>query len=65
MDNKLLFNLQLDKKDLEEFSKALFVRTNMLELENQQLKDKLKHLEELLANIDVPLIGLSQGKKQN
>lgn len=65
MNNKLLFNLQLDKKDLEEFSKALFVRTNMLELENQQLKEKISHLEELLANIDVPLIGLSQDKKQN
>jgi regulator of replication initiation timing len=57
MDNNIInFNQQVLKKDLEQFSKALFNECNRLRLENEQLKEKLLHLEELLVNANTVTI---------
>lgn len=53
MDNLLSFKAHVDKKDLESFSQALMEQVVKLQIENQQLKEKLAHLEELLLNVPV------------
>lgn len=59
MDNLLSFKLHLDKKDLKDFAQALFKRVSDLEVENQQLKAKVEHLETLLIqDPNIPTIGV-------
>lgn len=61
VNNKLEIKAYLDKKDLELYYKVLFEQNFTLQLENERLKEKVQHLEELLVNMDsVPTIG---GKK--
>ena len=49
MNNTINFTQHVLKKDLEAYSAALFELTQKLMIENQELKEKLKHLEELLV----------------
>lgn len=49
-ENLLSFKTQVDKKDLEAFSQALMEQVVKLQVENQQLKEKVEHLETLLTN---------------
>ena len=56
-DNILSFKAAVDKKDLEKFAEVLFEKYIELQIENQKLKEKLEHLEELLINSNVPNIG--------
>ena len=62
MENNIVnFNQQVLKKDLEKFSQALFEECNRLRIENQQLKEKLEHLEKLLYNVgNVTILGESK-----
>jgi len=53
------FNHYVLKKDLEVYSQALFKANLALQLENERLQSKLQHLEELLNNVNVPIIGVS------
>jgi len=50
-ENTLSMKAYVDKKDLEAFSQALMEQTVKLQVENQKLKDKVEHLEELLKNV--------------
>lgn len=60
MTNVISFKTQVDKKDLEAFTQALVETTTKLQIENEQLKEKVKHLEELLMNVPIkPIGGLS------
>ena len=46
------------KKDLEAFSQALLTANLKLQVENEELKNKLAHLEEMLKNSkEIPIIG--------
>lgn len=46
------------KKDLEAFSQALLTANLRLQVENEELKNKLAHLEELIKNSkEIPIIG--------
>lgn len=56
-DNLISLNQHILKQDLEAFSQALFKQNIALQIENEKLKVKLEHLEELLKNINVPIIG--------
>lgn len=56
MDNILSIKTYVAKKDLEAFSQALMEQTIALQIENQRLKEKLEHLEELLKNSPIPII---------
>lgn len=51
MNNVLNIKTAIDKKDLEAFSQALMEQTVKLQVENQKLKEKVEHLEELLKNV--------------
>ena len=42
------------KKDLQDFTKALYTQVNILQEQNKVLQDKLNHSEELLKNSKVP-----------
>lgn len=50
-ENLLSFKAHVDKKDLEIFSQALMEQVVKLQVENQQLKEKVEHLEMLLKNV--------------
>lgn len=56
-NNLVSFNSFVLKKDLETFTQALYKQTIALQLENEKLLNKIAHLEELLKNVDVPIIG--------
>jgi regulator of replication initiation timing len=56
-DNILSIKAHVAKKDLEAFSQALMEQTIALQIENQRLKEKLEHLEELLKNSHIVTIG--------
>lgn len=56
-DNLFSLKAHVAKKDLEAFSQALMEQTIVLQIENQRLKEKLDHLEELLKNAPIPTIG--------
>ena len=47
----------VSRKELEEFNKALIRMVQSLSKENDVLKEKLKFLEDLLKDSDVPIIG--------
>ena len=51
MNNVLNIKTAIDKKDLEAFSQALLEQNVKLQIENQQLKEKVEHLEELLKHV--------------
>lgn len=53
MNNVLNIKTAIDKKDLEAFSQALMEQVVKLQIENQQLKEKVEHLEELLRGLPV------------
>lgn len=55
-DNLVSLNQHILKQDLEAFSQALFKLNISLQIENEKLKEKLAHLEELLKSVDVPII---------
>lgn len=57
MDNVVSIQKYIDKKDLESYAKALTEQTIKLQIENQQLKDRLEHLEELLKHAPVLEVG--------
>lgn len=44
---------EISNKDQEAYTKALFELVTKLQIENQQLKEKLDHAEELLKNVEV------------
>lgn len=58
-NNVVSFTQEVLKKDLKDFSSALYKETIRLQIENEQLKQKIIHLEELLVNSNVPKIGES------
>ena len=45
---------EISTKDQEAYTKALFELVTKLQIENQQLKEKLEHAEQLLRNLDLP-----------
>ena len=45
---------EISTKDQEAYTKALFELVTKLQIENQQLKEKLEHAEDLLRNLDLP-----------
>ena len=45
---------EISNKDQEAYTKALFELVTKLQIENQQLKEKLEHAEDLLKNMDLP-----------
>lgn len=47
----------VDRKDLELFTKKLFEEFMELKIENETLKEKLQHTEELLKNANVLKVG--------
>lgn len=50
MDNVIDFTKFKDMKDLKQFTNALYHQVVKLQTENEDLKNKIKHLEELLLN---------------
>lgn len=52
-ENLLSFSAQVEKKDLQAFSQALMGQMIKLQVENQQLKERVEHLEELLKGLPV------------
>lgn len=57
-NNLISMNQFILKQDLEAFSQALFKQNIALQIENEKLKVKLEHLEQLLKAVDVPVIGV-------
>lgn len=57
VEETISFTSHVLKKDLEAYSQALFKRVTALQLENSELLLKLEHLEMLLKNSNVPIIG--------
>ena len=55
-DNLISMNQFILKQDLEAFSQALFKQNIALQIENEKLKVKLEHLEQLLKAVDVPIV---------
>ena len=51
MNNIVNIKTAIDKKDLEAFSQALMNQVVKLQVENEKLKEKVEHLEELLKNV--------------
>lgn len=51
MSNVLNIKTAIDKKDLEAFSQALMEQVVKFQIKNQQLKEKVEHLEELLKSV--------------
>lgn len=47
----------VDRKDLELFTKKLFEEFMQLKIENETLKEKLQHTEDLLKNANVMNLG--------
>ena len=45
---------EISTKDQEAYTKALFELVTKLQIENQHLKEKLEHAEDLLRNLDLP-----------
>lgn len=57
-NNTISFTQHVLKKDLEVYANALFKQTVALQIENEGLKEKLAHLEELLKGMEsIPVIG--------
>lgn len=54
--NLLSFSTHVDKKDLQAFAQALMTQVTNFQIENTQLKEQIKHLEELLKNSNVTII---------
>ena len=51
-NNTLSFQGHLDKKDLQAFAQSLFQQVIDLQVKNQELTEKVLHLEELLKHDD-------------
>lgn len=56
-DNIVSFKANVLRKDLEEYSKALFKQVMFLQIQNAALEAKIEHLEELLQHANIPIIG--------
>ena len=55
MNNKVVsLKTYVQMKDLEELSQVLLNKSVDLQIENQKLKKRLEHLEELLKSAPVP-----------
>jgi regulator of replication initiation timing len=64
MDNIIGFERFVNILELKAFSKSLFEMNTALQLENERLKEQVKHLESLLKNSDIPTIGLGYISKE-
>lgn len=47
---------EISNKDQEAYTKALFELVTKLQIENQHLKEKLEHAEDLLKNMEIPTL---------
>ena len=53
---------EISTKDQEAYTKALFELVTKLQIENQQLKEKLEHAEDLLKNVEIPTLNTKGGQ---